>query len=126
MQKIVSLTIVIFTSLFIGCTEKFDINLLYGTWQVDQFLEADKPKELDISRMNFSFNAQNIYTYQSNLKYREAGNYRVEGYHLYSTDTLNNERLEKVVKITHITSDSLHLSMNNGGITQQIILHKLK
>ena len=109
-----------------GCAEKFDKTLLHGNWQVDQFLEADQPKNLDISKMGFSFNDQNVYTYQSNLKYREAGNYRIEGDYLYSTDTLNNERVEKVVQISYITKDTLHLTMNNGGITQKFILHKLK
>ena len=117
----------IFTILFLSsCEEEFDKSLLYGSWQADQFIESDKVKEMDISNMGFTFNAQNVYTYQSNLKYKEAGNYRIERAILYSTDTMSNQRIEKAVKITHITVDSLYLLMNNGGVEQKIILHKLK
>jgi hypothetical protein len=117
----------IFTIVFLSsCEEEFDKSLLYGSWQADQFLESDKVKEIDISNMGFTFNDKNVYTYQSNLKYKEAGNYRIERAILYSTDTLSNQRIEKAVKIIHITSDSLQLLMNNGGIEQKVFLHKLK
>lgn len=117
----------IFIALLLSsCAEEFDQTLLHGEWKVDLFLESDKARDMDLTNMGFSFNAQNVYTYQSNLKYREAGKYRIERSILYSTDTLSNQRIEKAVKITRITADSLYLLMNDGGIEQKIILHKVK
>ncbi|MFT5165562.1 MAG: hypothetical protein ACI8P3_000789 [Saprospiraceae bacterium] len=113
-------------TLLSSCTEEFDQTLLYGDWQADLFLESEQEKEMDISNMGFTFNAHGVFTYQSNLKYKEAGNYRIERSVLYSTDTLSSQKIEKAVRITYITADSLHLLMNNGGIEQKIILHKLK
>ncbi len=126
MRKNVLLGLLSFGFLFMACGEELDKTMLYGSWKADQFIRGDKAAEMNISNMGFTFNAENIYTYQSNLKYKEAGSYRLERSYLYSTDTLNNERVEKVVKITLLSPDSLHLSMNNGGITESIILHKLK
>lgn len=126
MQKIVSIFLIVFCFSLFACEEPLDQTLLHGTWQADQFLESGKPKNLDISNMAFTFNGQNVYTYQSNLRHREAGNYRIEGDILYSTDTLIETKIEKAVRIIQLTNDSLQLSMNNGGVKQHIHLHKAK
>ncbi len=112
--------------LFSSCGEQLDTTLLHGTWKVDKFLALGKEKDRDLTNVQFSFNDKNVYTYQSSLKNLEAGHYRVERSILYSTDTLNAQRIEKAVKITHLTQDSLYLLMNRGGIEETLIMHRLK
>lgn len=113
-------------TLLTACNEGLDPTMLYGTWQADQFLEKGEAKDIDLSRMKFMFNDQKVYTYHANLNSQEAGHYRIKGNFLYTTDTLDSESLEKVVQISHITADSLHITMNRGGTEQVIILHKTK
>ena len=126
MKKYTILVCFLGLAIFTGCGEQLDQTLLYGTWQADLFIETGKPKELNLSNMKFSFNDKDIYTYQSNLKYKEAGIYRLDGDKLYSTDTLSDQRIEKAVRILKLTKDSLQLGMNNGGIEQEIFLHKVQ
>ncbi len=124
-MKIVSILSIALCILLTACkNDGPDPQMLIGTWQADQFIEKGVAKDIDLSRMNFSFNEQKIYTYHANLNSREAGHYRVKGQYLYTTDTLDAQSLEKVVKISHLSSDSLHLTMNRGGTEQIIILHK--
>lgn len=117
---------VAFMLFLLGCEEPLDQTLLHGDWQADQYLASGQPKKTDPSLISFSFDANNTYTYRGGLSYKEAGNYRLERSVLYSTDTLSNQRIEKAVKIIRITTDSLYLEMNNGGIEEELILHKIR
>jgi hypothetical protein len=52
---------------------------------------------------------------------KETGTYRLEGKKLYTTAA---DKIEKVVKIAKISSDSLTLDMNRVGQNEQLILVK--
>ena len=110
-------------SLF-ACEEKLDESLILGNWEAHDYLSNGQSKDLDPSIIKFSFYANQTYHFQGGLKYREAGNYRIDGRRLYTTDTLNAQRLEKVVKMELLQSDTLFLKMNNGGINEEFRLHK--
>lgn len=109
-----------------SCEEPLDPTLLHGEWQADEYLASGKPKKTDPKLIGFTFAADQTYTYKGGFSYKEAGQYRLERSILYSTDTLSDQRIEKAVKIARITADSLYLEMNNGGIEEELVLHKVK
>jgi len=126
MQKIIQIFSLILIFSISSCEEPIDLTLIHGTWQADQYLANGKPKKSDPANIGFTFNAQNIYSFKGGLSYKEAGPFRIERDVLYTTDTLGNQRIEKAVRIAHISADSLHFKMNNNGIPEEIILHKVK
>jgi len=92
-----------------SCEEDLDQNLLYGDWQAHEYKVSGKSKATDLSKINFNFNAKNVYTFQGGPIHKEAGNYKISGNILYSTDTLNTDRIEKAVKITSTGSSKVLL-----------------
>ncbi len=126
MQKIIQFSSLVFIFLLASCAEPIDQTLIHGTWQADQYLANGKPKKSDPANIGFTFDAKNTYHFKGGLSYQEAGPYRIERDVLYTTDTLGNQRIEKAVRIAHISADSLHFKMNNNGIPEEIILHKTK
>jgi len=116
----------VFMILFSACEEALDTSMLQGDWQAYEYLANGNDKGVDPSLIKFTFPNQQHYHFQGGLKYREAGNFHIKGRLLYTTDTLNTQRIEKVVKIAHLTKDSMFLQMNNGGIEEEFRLLKTK
>ena len=98
----------------ISCENKFAQDIL-GTWQCIDVSEEGNSLDLDVSVINFSFDENRGYTYQGTLAYKEAGSYRLVGDKLYTTDTVDVNAVEKVVKITLLEGDSMKFKMNDGG-----------
>lgn len=116
----------IFSTFFVSaCNEEVDENIVLGDWACAEFIEQGQPKDVKAQNIRFSFFDNDTYSYNT-TNYQEAGNYRLKGRLLYTTDTLANQRIEKSVKIIHSTMDSLYFEMNAGGIEQVIKLHKAK
>lgn len=111
-MRIIALTFAI--TLLISC-ENENATAILGSWQCTEILEEGEPLELDASVINFSFDEKNQYTYQGTLTYKEAGSYRLVGDKLYTTDTIDATAVEKVVKITLLTADSMNFKMNAAG-----------
>ena len=118
---IVSITIV----LCISC-ENPNTQAILGSWQCTEILEEGTPLDLDVSVINFSFNDANQYTYQGTLTYKESGAYRLVGNKLYTKDTIDTNALEKLVKITLLTADSMSFKMNDAGKERILKLAKTK
>ncbi len=97
--------------------KKIDETLLHGKWKVASMLEKGKPVDKGAEKATFNFLPNGTYTYNISY-YNEAGNFHTKDGKLYTTDTLNSDRIEKVVRVVNLTSDSLILEMNNAGIPQ--------
>lgn len=97
--------------------KKIDETLLHGEWKVDSMIEKGKVTDKGAEQATFNFLSNGTYTYEISY-YKEAGNYTTKDGKLYSTDTLNSDRIEKVVRVVQITADSMVLEMNNAGIPQ--------
>lgn len=108
---ILSIPFLIFTC------KKIDETLLHGKWKVASMIEKGKPTDKGAEQATFNFLPNGTYTYEISY-YKEAGNYDTKDGKLYTTDTLNSDRIKKVVRVVNITSDSLVLEMNNAGIPQ--------
>ena len=123
-MKYQSLLIFLFTLLIFSCN-KIDETLLHGKWKVAAMLEKGKPTDKGTDKALFDFMPDGTYAYEISY-YKEAGNYHTKDRKLYTTDTLNSDRIEKVVRIINITNDSLTLEMNNAGIPQIWKCYKAK
>ncbi len=97
--------------------KKIDETLLHGKWKVASMIEKGKSTDKGAEKAIFNFLPNGTYTYNISY-YKEAGKYNTKDGKLYTTDTLNSDRIEKVVRVLNITSDSLVLEMNNAGIPQ--------
>ena len=97
--------------------KKIDETLLHGKWKVASMIEKGKIADKGAEQAAFNFLPNGTYTYEISY-YKEAGNYETKDGKLYTTDTLNSDRIKKVVRVVNITSDSLVLEMNNAGIPQ--------
>ena len=108
---ILSIPFLIFTC------KKIDETLLHGKWKVASVIEKGQSTDKGADKAIFNFFPNSTYTYELSY-YKEAGNYYTKDGKLYTTDTLNSDRIEKVVRVVNITPDSLTLEMNNAGIPQ--------
>ncbi|HHH50706.1 MAG TPA: hypothetical protein ENK52_06985 [Saprospiraceae bacterium] len=117
--------LILATIFFVFSCKELDQTLLHGKWQGVELLEKGKvAQDSGAAAAIFTFSKNGNYTYQL-PHYKEAGNYRIVENKLYTTDTIKS-RLEKVVRITHLTNDSLFLEMNKGGIPQLLKCYKVK
>lgn len=76
---------------------------------------------LDPQQVRFDFQPDGRYHYQSTLRYREAGTYRVEGNFLLARDTTNLGSVQRVVRIELLKPDSLVLRMKEGELERRVV-----
>jgi hypothetical protein len=105
--------------------KKIDETLLHGEWKVSSMIEKGKLTDKGAEQATFNFMPNGAYTYNIPY-YNEAGNFHTKDGKLYTTDTLNSDRIEKVVRVLNITPDSLILEMNNAGVPQILNCYKFK
>lgn len=109
--------------LTIGC-EKFTKKDISGNWQAASLSEEGKPLKVNVDAIYFHFDENGGYEYSGTLKYKEKGSYYLQGDLLYTLDTINESSVEKAVRITKLTPDSLYLKMNASGKEQFLHLYK--
>lgn len=110
--------------LFISC-KKVDKEMIIGTWKGAQMIENGKAVDKGIESAEFQFFPNKTYTYQISY-HKEGGPYKIFEDQLITTDTINDGRIEKKVRIKKLTSDSLYLEMNLGGVPQLMKCYKTK
>lgn len=93
-----------------------DPNLLIGSWTAYEVLEEGEKLDINAAEIKLEFVDDLIYSYQSTLDYREAGEYTLQASYLYTTDTLARvQAARKAVEVIQLTPDSLQLRMNDEG-----------
>ena len=107
-----------------ACSE-LDTTLLHGKWKGHQMLESGKVVDKGAELVKFEFDANGVYTYEL-AHMKESGHYKTLEDKLYTKDTIDANRLEKVVRVVLLTSDSLHLQMNSAGKEQLLKCFKEK
>jgi hypothetical protein len=96
---------------------------IVGEWRLAA-ISADTPlPDYSEEDFRFTFSQSATYEYVGNLKFREAGTYRIEAPYLYTKDTLRTSTEEKAVLIDKLTRDSLILRMAGETIMR---LYKVK
>lgn len=116
---------VFITTIFSAC-DAVDKGHIIGQWKAVSVEEDGEELAIDPAEIKFVFGSDDSYQYFSTLNYREAGSYYVEGNYLYTTDTLNQGSMEKAVEIIEMSTDSLHLKMDDQGKERILKLGKTK
>ncbi len=117
--------IVLTASLIISCNPDEPLSLV-GSWKATELKEEGQPLEVELDKIKFTFQENQTYTYNSTLKYREAGRYQLRSKYLYTTDTLNQALVEKVVEIVRLTNDTLVIKMEDNEKERLLTLAKEK
>ena len=108
-----------------ACGSGLDKTLLYGTWQAVSLEENGQPGTTSLSETQFTFQPSGKYEYRSNINYKEAGTYYLDGKFLVSKDSLKKS-IAKSVMIEYLSADSLLFNMNSNGTPQLLGLKKVK
>ena len=124
-MKLKNLLFLVFVLSMISACKEVDHTLLHGKWKGHQMIENGKVIDTGADLVAFEFNSNGTYKYAI-AHHKEAGHFRTVEDKLYTTDTINAQRLEKVVRVALLTSDSLHIQMNKGGIDQLLKCFKEK
>ena len=96
--------------------------LLVGQWQGVSWKVAGKESGRDVKSIRFEF--QDNYTYSANYDEQgEKGTFRLSGDKLYTTADSKN-KIEKMVRIAAISTDTIVMDMNRMGDAEQLIMIK--
>ena len=111
------LIIIISLLVLIACNDGVDKTKLYGQWKTTEWKELASNRIIP-NTMEFDFqeNGQYVLDYGSEI---EEGKWWIRGDFLH---TREKGQMEKKVKITKISGDSMVFHMNRGGILEQVIL----
>lgn len=115
--------IVLLSFLILGCTS-VEKEQVMGSWQAVEITEDGEPLGVNPQEIKLTFRAPDRYSYQSTLKYREAGTFDMDNKYLYTIDTIHQASSRKAVEILLISEDSLHLKMMENG--QERVLKMVK
>jgi hypothetical protein len=96
--------------------------LLLGSWKASSVTEAGDSVRLDPAQINFDFTPDNRYTFQSTLKYKEAGTWTFNQDVLTANDTTRTNTPQRVVAVDKLTLDSLVLRMNGEAAERTVVL----
>jgi competence protein ComGF len=95
---------------------------LIGEWQGFSWIIEGKESNNNAAEVTFSFNAENRYKGSWGNK-TERGVYRMDRNKLYTTE---EGKLEKMVKIEFLGSDTLVFHMNRMGTEEHLFLARSK
>lgn len=116
---------ILLLTLFICSCSQVEKEWIKGEWQGVSILEKGQKLEIDPQEIRLHFFADHKYTYQSTLKYEEAGTYHMDKKYLYTIDTVNQASTQKAVEIILLTEDSLHLKMMENGQERLLKMEKI-
>ena len=114
---------VLISTLFIACNSN-NKELMIGDWNAVSFIQEDSTYQIDLSRVQLSFDELGNYCYSSNLKHEECGHYKLQKNFLLLTDTLNQGQDVKNLFFEFITEDSLLIKMKQNDLDQTLIFSR--
>ena len=95
---------------------------IIGQWQVDKWLVGKERTEKQSLTAIFNFQPGGQYDVDYTTQ-KEVGTYRIAGSKLYTTE---EGQMEKMVKITRLTADTMVFEKNRAGQFEVLILLKQK
>lgn len=106
-----------------GCT--LNVKQLEGQWQAVAFYEEGQSSSAVLDSVALVLEpAKQRYEFRSMGRYQESGPLRVEGKHLFLTDTTVQPERGRVVRVLFLSDDTLKLLMAAGGKEQVLFLKK--
>jgi hypothetical protein len=123
MKKIIFSTLML-TALVSCKQDDSKKQLLFGKWQGTAWTVAGKDSGRDAKAVNFEF--KNDDTYAASFGGQgEKGTFRLSEDKLYTTSEAAN-KIEKMVKLSTISADTIVMDMNRVGDSEQLVLVKNK
>ena len=121
MKKLFLLTILL-GFLFANCKQDDKKPLLIGNWQGVSWKVNGKESGRAYETVRFTFNADDSYNTSFDTQ-SEKGIFRLSGDKLYTT---GENKIEKMVKLSSLTADTIVMNMNRAGESEVLILAKKK
>ena len=115
--------LVLISAFFIACNSN-NKELMIGNWNAVSFIQEDSTYQIDLSRVQLSFDELGNYCYSSNLKHDECGHYKLQKNFLLLSDTLNQGQTEKNLFFEFISEDSLLIKMKQNELDQTLIFSR--
>lgn len=103
-----------------SCNEESKKPLLIGQWQGVSWTLRDKETGRDAKSVTFVFANEDKYS-ASFGTLSEGGTYRLSKDMLYTT---GENKIEKMVKLSKITADTIIMEMNRMGDAEELVLVK--
>ena len=106
-----------------SCT--LNVKQLEGNWQAVAFYEEGHSSSAALDSVALVLEPAKLrYEFRSMGHYRESGPLRVEGKHLFLTDTTVHPAQNRVLRVLFLSDDTLKLLMSAGGKEQVLFLKK--
>jgi Lipocalin-like domain len=103
-----------------NCKQDDKKPLLIGKWQAVSWKLNGKESGRDFKSVNFEFKMDDTYAAAYGGQ-AEKGTFRLSGDKLYTT---GENKIEKMVKLSTFTADTLVMDMNRAGESEALILAK--
>jgi hypothetical protein len=110
--------------LLISCANQRERQIL-GAWQAFEITEEGEPLLVKPEEVRFEFRADNTYSYQSTLNYKETGSFRIQNGYLLTRELSGANEPERAVLIERLEADTLVLGMEDQGKTREVKLLRL-
>jgi hypothetical protein len=108
--------------LFTNCKQDDKKPLLLGHWQGVSWKVNGKESGRAFETVKFTFNNDDSYSTSFDGQ-SEKGSFRLSGDKLYTT---GENKIEKMVKLATLTSDTIVMDMNRAGESEALVLAKRK
>lgn len=106
-----------------SCT--LNVKQLEGRWQAAAFYEEGQSSSAVLDSVALILApSQQQYEFRSMGRYHESGPLRVEGKHLFLTDTTVQPAQSRTLQVLFLSDDTLKLLMSAGGKEQVLFLKK--
>ena len=106
--------------MFSNCKKEDKKPLLIGDWKGASWKVNGKESGRDYQSIRFTFKPDDSYSTSFDTQ-SEKGVYRLNGDKLYTT---GENKIEKMVKLSVLTADSLVMDMNRAGESEVLVLVK--
>ena len=100
-----------------------------GYWEAVSFFENGKTVtagNLDLKAVSLKLTPEGGFEFHSQGSYYETGTYRVSARYLFLTDTTRYPAKEHVVKVLHLSADTLKIQMSQDSKEQVLFLARRK
>lgn len=111
--------LIVISFLAISCSSAYDAGLLVGDWGTASWTVLSSGASVD-QKMDFHFESEGMYVVDYGTE-DEKGAYYLSGEYLH---TKENGAIEKSVKITKLTKDTMMIEMNRAGRLERVVLVK--
>jgi len=105
-----------------GCSNPYETQII-GDWTATKITEEGEELNVDAQEVQLSLKTNGDYSYNSTLKYKEAGSWFLDENLLFTNDTVHKAG-QKAVMILSVQEDTLVIKMEEKGKERLLTLTK--